>query len=434
MINVKDLSTDDIRIVLELRPGANPDAALAYLFKNTPLQINYNVNLTCLLPAAGAEVAVPSRLDLKSILQHFLDFRMEVVIRRLAVRAQEPARPDPYPRRLRDRLQEPRRGDPDHPQQRRQGRRRSQVDPAVRALRDPGRRRPRDQALQAWASSRSATSSTSSKQKRKRAAEIKALLADEPARWEIIKAEIKQISKTFGEPRRTRIEAPTAPMEFREEDYIVDEDSWVIVTREGWTKRQRSFTDVASIRLRDNDTVGWVYRARARQTITFFTDRGIAYTLRVNDIPLTTGHGEPIQKQFAFEDQEHIVGVVCHDPRCLPDPSKHPQTPPRLVQRIFDVDADGEAADGRDRRSERSRPRQRQRRGPGPAAASLRHRPDGRRQGLAASRWPHWPRSPPARGGSSPGSIPRSRTTWSWESRRPTARKTSAWPPGRPAC
>ena len=135
-------------------------------------------------------------------------------------------------------------------------------------------------------------------------------------------------------------------MEFREEDYIIDEDSWVIVTREGWTKRQRSFSGAASIRVRDDDVVGWIYRARARQTITFFTDRGIAYTLRVNDIPLTTGHGEPIQKQFAFEDQEHIVGVVCHDPRCLPDPTRHPQTPPRFVQRLFDVDGDGDRADG----------------------------------------------------------------------------------------
>ena len=42
-------------------------------------------------------------------------------------------------------------------------------------------------------------------------------------------------------------------MEFREEDYIVDEDAWVIVTRDGWTKRQKSFTDVASIRVRDDD-------------------------------------------------------------------------------------------------------------------------------------------------------------------------------------
>ena len=83
LTNVKDLSTDDVRILLELRSGANPDAALAYLFKNSPLQINYSINLTCLLPADGAEVAVPSRLDLKTILQQFLDFRLEVVTRRL---------------------------------------------------------------------------------------------------------------------------------------------------------------------------------------------------------------------------------------------------------------------------------------------------------------------------------------------------------------
>src|SRR5262249_11501391 len=83
LTNVKDLSTDDIRILLELKPGANAEAALAYLFKNSPLQINYSINLTCLLPAEGADVAVPSRLDLKSILQQFLDFLLEVVTRRL---------------------------------------------------------------------------------------------------------------------------------------------------------------------------------------------------------------------------------------------------------------------------------------------------------------------------------------------------------------
>ena len=69
--------------------------------------------------------------------------------------------------------------------------------------------------------------------------------------------------------------------------------------------------------------------------------------MRVNDMPMTTGHGEPIQKQFAFEDQEHIVGVVCHDPRCLPDSSKHPQTAPRYVQRMLGggLDDDGDDAE-----------------------------------------------------------------------------------------
>ena len=247
LVNVKDLSTDDIRIVLELRPGSSPDAALAYLFKNTPLQINYNVNLTCLLPAAGAEVAVPSRLDLKTILQHFLDFRMEVVIRRLRFELKNllerihilegfaivfknldeaiqiirnsDGKADAAPKLMtRFELTE------------------IQADAVLETkLYRLGKLEIRDILEEL-------------KQKRKRAAEIKKLLEDEPARWEIIKDELKQISKTFGEPRRTRIEAPAAPMEFREEDYIVDEDSWVIVTREGWTKRQRSFTDVASIR------------------------------------------------------------------------------------------------------------------------------------------------------------------------------------------
>ena len=77
--------------------------------------------------------------------------------------------------------------------------------------------------------------------------------------------------QTFGELRRTRIEVPAAPMEFREEDYIVDEDTWVIITRDGWIKRQKSFTDVASIRVRDEDRAGWIYRTSSRQTVTFRT-------------------------------------------------------------------------------------------------------------------------------------------------------------------
>jgi len=348
LTNVKDLSTDDIRILLELKTGANAEAALAYLFKNSPLQINYSINLTCLLPAEGAEVAVPSRLDLKTILQQFLDFRLEVVTRRLRFELNNLLERIHILEGFAIVFKN--------------------LDEAIRIIRSSDGKADAAPKLMSRfeISDLQADAVLETKlyrlgkleireildelaQKRKRAKEIQQLLDDEPARWQIIRSELKQIAQTFGEPRRTRIEVPAAPREFREEDYIVDEDSWVIVTRDGWTKRQKSFTDVASIRVRDDDRVGWIYRARARQTLTFFTDRGIAYTLRVNDLPMTTGHGEPIQKQFAFEDQEHIVGVVCHDPRCLPDPSKHPQAPPRLVQRLLGGDLDGlpEAATAR---------------------------------------------------------------------------------------
>src|SRR5438132_9124390 len=83
LLDVKDLSTDDVRIAIEMKKDADEKMIMAYLFKHTPLQINFAVNLTCLLPTENPEVGRPERLDLKQILWHFLHFRLEVVTRRL---------------------------------------------------------------------------------------------------------------------------------------------------------------------------------------------------------------------------------------------------------------------------------------------------------------------------------------------------------------
>ena len=344
LVNVKDLSTDDIRIVLELRPGSNLDAAMAYLFKNTPLQSNANVNLTCLLPAAGAEVAVPERLDLRSILRHFLDFRLEIVTRRLQfelrnllakihvlegfeivfdnldeairiIRASD-GKADAAPKLI-DRFQ----------------------------LSDLQADAILETKLYKLGKLEIADIVAQLEDARARAAVIQDLLADDAKRWAIIRDELKEIASAYGEPRRTKIEGPPEVVEFREEDYIVDEDAWVIVTRDGWMKRQKSFNDVASIRVRDDDQVGWIVRARARQSVTIFTDRGIAYTARSNDVALTTGHGEPIQTRFAFADGEHVVGVVCHDPRCLPEHVDVAPRDPELVQSRLDMPLDSKNGD-----------------------------------------------------------------------------------------
>jgi len=379
LVNIKDLSDEAIRIVLDLRPGANAEAAMAYLYKNTSLQINHHVNMTCLLPAlpnqrvgdnadatavratladelepfdldesewdadaaasdpasttltAGLDqgeersASVPERLDLKTMLSHFLDFRMEVVIRK-----------------LRHEL--------------RQVRRRihilegfeivfNRLDEAIRLIRASNGKADAAPKLATrfGLSALQADAILETKlyrlgkleideilrelaERRARAEELRRLLGDEAARKGLIRDDLKRIAKTYGTPRRTRIEGPAPEVEFREEDYIVDEDAWVIVTRDGWIKRQRSFTDIESIRVRDGDRVGWLFRARARRTLTVLTSRGMAYTTRVHDLVMTTGHGEPISKLFSLEDNERIVGVVCHDPRCLPvhaDPADH---------------------------------------------------------------------------------------------------------------
>jgi DNA gyrase subunit A len=334
LTNVKDLSTEDVRIALELRPGANLDAAMAYLFKNTPLQTNFGVNLTCLLPAEGAEVAVPDRLDLKRMLVHFLDFRMEVVTRRLQFELNNLLRRIHILEGFAIVF--------------------NALDEAIQIIRNSDGKADASPKLMSRFSltfeQADAILETKLyrlgkleiaeildelKAKRARAKEIEALLADEPARWKIIRTELKEISRAYGDERRTTFAASAPAIEYREEDYIVDEDAWVIVTRDGWIKRQKSFTDVASIRVRDDDRVGWIYRSRARQTLTFFTDRGIAYTMRVNDIPMTTGHGETFRKGFALDDGEHLIGVACHDPRCLPDAEATPPPTNGAIQGLL---------------------------------------------------------------------------------------------------
>lgn len=327
LVNVKDLSADDIRIQLELAPGATAEAAMAYLFKNTPLQTSLGVNLTCLLPADEAAVPVPARLDLRSMLLQFLDFRMEVVTRRL-----------------------------NH--ERRNLLRRIHIlegfailfdnlDEAIQLIRDS---EGKADALPKLCDRFGLTDVQSDailetklyrlgkleildiladlEEARARLAEIEALLADDAARWRIVNEELTEIQNLYGDARRTKIDASpgVAAVEFRQEDYIVDEDSWMIVTREGWVKRQKTFTDTASIRTREDDTLGWVMRCTARQTVSFFTSRGIAYTLRAHEIGMTTGHGDPVQKYFTFDDGERLIGVVSHDPRCLP---VHEEPPPK---------------------------------------------------------------------------------------------------------
>ena len=84
LLDVKDVSTDDVRILLELKKESDEKMVMAYLFKHTMLQTSFVVNLTCLEPTEGnVDVGRPKRMDLHEILWHFLHFRLDVVTRRL---------------------------------------------------------------------------------------------------------------------------------------------------------------------------------------------------------------------------------------------------------------------------------------------------------------------------------------------------------------
>ena len=317
IVDIRDESTEDVRIVLELKRGSSPDAALAYLFKHTPLQSRFHVNLTCLVPTANPEVAAPEKLDLKTALQHFLDFRLSVVTRRLEheLRALE--------KRIHilkglaivfDALDE--------------------AIKLIRASRHKadanGRLRHRfqideDQAdavleIKLYRLARMEIDAILKElaEKEARASEIRALLADDSGRWAIIRKELRAAKKAFADPRRSQIVGPDAVVEYAAEDYIVKEDVYVIVTRDGWVKRQRSYTDLGAIRVREGDRVLYALAASTRATVGFFSSAGRAYTMRVDDLPQTTGYGDPVQKYFDFADRETVVGVASFDSRVLP--------------------------------------------------------------------------------------------------------------------
>ena len=108
-------------------------------------------------------------------------------------------------------------------------------------------------------------------------------------------------------------------VEYSAEDYITKEDVYVIVTRDGWVKRQRSYTDLDAIRVREGDRVLYALAASTRATVGFLTSAGRCYTMRADDLPQTTGYGDPVQKYFDFADKETVVGVVSFDDPRAPD-------------------------------------------------------------------------------------------------------------------
>ena len=152
--------------------------------------------------------------------------------------------------------------------------------------------------------------------KRKRARQIAGLLKDEEGRWGLVRAELDEIQAKYakGDKRRTLIEA-SEEVEFTADDFIVEEDNVVIVSRDGWLKRQKEVRDLSTTRLREGDSVLAVLQGSTRATVVFFTNLGAAYTTRIIDVPASTGYGEPVQKLFKLRDGERVVAAFSLDPR-----------------------------------------------------------------------------------------------------------------------
>src|SRR5437762_12033130 len=148
------------------------------------------------------------------------------------------------------------------------------------------------------------------REKRKEAERIEALLRSEKKLWGVIKDELAALEEKFGERRKTRMAADEDVLEFDPEAYIVRENANVVLTRDGWVKRVGKLASVESTRVREGDEVAAVVPASTLDNVAFFADDGTAYTMRVNEVPASSGYGEPVAKFFKLGDRVRVIAAV----------------------------------------------------------------------------------------------------------------------------
>src|SRR5918995_5602314 len=223
LVDVKDVSTDDVRIELELKGGADDNLVMAYLFKNTALQTTFAVNMTCLVPTENPEVGRPERLDLKRMLWYFLHFRLEVVTSRLEhelAQLQKRIHLLEGFEKVFDALDE-----------------------IIRIIRkSDGKADAADKIMARFALDAEQTDAILELKiyrlarleiqvvqkeladRRRRARQITALLKDEDSRWKLVRAELEEVQRAYSDGkidrRRTRIASDSEEPEYSADDFI----------------------------------------------------------------------------------------------------------------------------------------------------------------------------------------------------------------------
>ena len=345
LLDVRDESTTDVRIVLEIKRDADPAIVMAYLYKNTPLQQNFNLNITALVPpdvtsgqgddevdepadatlVAGDDDEVvaaaspeappqPQKLGLREVLTHFLDFRLTMTRRRFQHELRQLRRRihildgfatifDALDETIKIIRASDGKADAAAKIMKRFGLDEIQVD-AILELK-----------LYKLAKLEIKVIREELAEKKAEAKRIEGILKSTAKLWAVVKGDLEAVAEELGTPRRTRTGAGAEELEVSADAFIVDEDANVVVTQDGWIKRVRELKDPTSTRTREGDRVIAVLPGSTKEKVVFFSNRGSAYVVKINDIAPTAGYGDPAQKYFKFDDGERIVAAMSLDPR-----------------------------------------------------------------------------------------------------------------------
>ena len=301
-----------MRIVIELKRDAIPKVVLNKLYKHTPLQTTFGVNMVALVDN------VPRTLSLREILRHYVDHQRDVIVRRTKYelrRAEERAHVLEGLLVALDNLDE--------------------VIALIRGSRDPETARTglvdrfgltviQAQAiLQLTLSRLTALEGNKIKQEHadllERIGELRAILGSEERVLGLIKEELSEIAETYGDDRRTTITAAEGEIDI--EDLIADQQMVISITHSGYVKslplatyrqQHRGGVGVNGMDTKDGDYIEHLFVTSTHDYLLFFTNRGKIYRLKVYELPeqSRTARGRALVNLLPLREGERVQSVL----------------------------------------------------------------------------------------------------------------------------
>ncbi len=303
---------DGMRIVIELKRDAYPRVVLNNLYKQTPIQSNFGANMLALVNSE------PQLLTIKYFLEVFLDFRIETITRRTLYELRKAEERDHLLQGLLIAL--------------------ANLDPIIQLIRhSPDTATAKSELMSTYSLSDAQADAILQMQLRRLTAleaekiqreheelqlkitDLNDILARRERILEIIREEIELLKAKHGTPRRTQILADAG--EIDETDLIANEQAVILLTEQGYMKRMpvsvfeaqnRATRGKAGAKMKEDDGIEHFFTCCDHDSILFFSDRGVAYSLKAYQIPIGSriARGTPVVQMLPIPIEEKITSVV----------------------------------------------------------------------------------------------------------------------------
>lgn len=310
---MRDESTADIRVVIELKSGANPQTVLNKLYKHTQLEETFHYNIVALVDG------VPLTLSLKTILQEYIKHRAEVVRRRTEYDLRKAQDREHILLGLKKAL--------DHI---------DKIIKLIRAAKDVPTAHAQlmkefkfsevqaqailDMRLQKLAGLERKKIEDELKEVQALIKALEAILKSKKKMMNLVRDELQEVADKFGDERRTKI-VKGGVKNISPEDMVADEESVLVLTKGGYVKRtnpgeyrtqKRGGVGVVDLNTKEEDVVTTLLTTSTHSDLLFFTDKGKVYQCKMYEIPegRRATKGKSIMNFLSLTSDERVTSVL----------------------------------------------------------------------------------------------------------------------------